>query len=494
VNEPSPLEPPPLPPVRRLTRAVWIAAALVACITVFVVLFVAGPRKSAMAAFPAPRPLAGSDPGFLQHPAGELPAGRPAPQRPRDYMDDLVARKAAAGGGAPPGEGPAGRDAAGEEAPGAGAAGVVPAAGPARPPAPPADRRREAFERALAAPLARSASNAAAAREAEAEGLARWLAPLRGGAPAADGLSAPEASASAVTPAGAAVAGTGWTAGGGLLPASPGAANGQGRAASSAVLEATRSGGGVGPLAGRAGWPAVPGQPGGAGSQGAGPGARLPVRFHPRPGSWTVPAGTVIPALLLTEVNSDLPGNLLAQVSRDVYDFRQEVVLIPAGTRLLGRYDSQVALGQSRMVVAWTRVVLPDGSGFDLPGLPGVDAGGAAGLGGRVDRHVLRTFGDALLLSLLAAGAQLSQPQASGFGTAPGVGNVAAAALGQELSAAGLELLHRDISIQPTLRLPAATSFLVFVNGDLDLAPVYGASGGSGENGGAARGGPHGPP
>jgi type IV secretory pathway VirB10-like protein len=104
-----------------------------------------------------------------------------------------------------------------------------------------------------------------------------------------------------------------------------------------------------------------------------------------------------------------------------------------------------------------------------------VDAGGAAGLGGRVDRHVLRTFGDALLLSLLAAGAQLSQPQASGFGAAPSAGNVAAAALGQELSAAGLELVHRDVAVQPTLRLPAATPLLVFVNGDLDLAPLFAA-------------------
>src|SRR5262249_55596555 len=95
---------------------------------------------------------------------------------------------------------------------------------------------------------------------------------------------------------------------------------------------------------------------------------------------------------------------------------------------------------------------------------------GAAGLGARVQNHLLRLFGDAFLLSLLAAGADLSQPQNRNFSLAPSAGSVASAAVGQELANVGLQLLRRDLAIQPTLRLPAGTPFLVFVNGDLDLA------------------------
>jgi type IV secretory pathway VirB10-like protein len=98
---------------------------------------------------------------------------------------------------------------------------------------------------------------------------------------------------------------------------------------------------------------------------------------------WALAAGTVIPAVLLTEVVSELPGELAAQVTRDVYDGRLERVLVPRGTRLLGRYDSQVAAGQRRLVVAWTRLTFPDGSSLTVPGMPGTSSSGAAGLPGR---------------------------------------------------------------------------------------------------------------
>jgi type IV secretion system protein VirB10 len=140
-------------------------------------------------------------------------------------------------------------------------------------------------------------------------------------------------------------------------------------------------------------------------------------------------AGTVIPAMLLTEVESDLPGELAAQVTRNVYDGRLEQVLIPRGTRLLGRYDSQVTAGQRRLVVAWSRLTFPNGSSLTVPGLPGTSPSGAAGLPGAVDSHVGRVFGDALLLSLLSAGVQLSQPRQGGVVAAPTAGQVAAGAL-----------------------------------------------------------------
>jgi type IV secretion system protein TrbI len=211
-------------------------------------------------------------------------------------------------------------------------------------------------------------------------------------------------------------------------------------------------------------WEALAGHP-------ATGGEPLAVRYRAPAAAGTVAAGTLISATLLTAVDSGLPGPLLAQVSRDVYDGALRRVVIPRGTRLLGRYQDQVAAGQNRLLVAWTRFLFADGGSIEVAGLPAADATGAAGLPARSDNHLRRVFGDAVLLSLLGAGAQLSQPAASGFATAPSTQQVAAAALGQELSSVGLELVRRDLAVQPTLRVPAGTPFFVFVTADLPGVP-----------------------
>lgn len=199
--------------------------------------------------------------------------------------------------------------------------------------------------------------------------------------------------------------------------------------------------------------------------------ARLAVRLdHPGPGL-RVQAGTVLPARLLTAVHSDLPGDLLAQLARPVYDSAsQRRVVLPRGTRLLGRYDHQVALGQDRLLVAWTRILLPDGRSLAVPGLPAVQPDGAAGLEGKVHRHYWRVFGNALLLSILGAGAQLSQPQESAvFGQAASARQTAAAALGRELSTVSVEMLRRNLDTRPTIRLEPGTPFAVFLTADLEI-------------------------
>jgi type IV secretory pathway VirB10-like protein len=188
-----------------------------------------------------------------------------------------------------------------------------------------------------------------------------------------------------------------------------------------------------------------------------------------------VDAGTVLPAALLTAVDSDVAGPLVAQVTRDVFDRDQRRVAIPRGSRLLGAYDSQVALGESRLLVAWTRVIFPDGTGLSFPGLPAATPAGEAGLPGSVDSHLARVFGGALLLSVVGAGAQLSQPQEStAFGTAASARQIAAAAVGQQLSSVAIELLRRQLSVPPTIRIAAGTAFNVLLRGDLRLeaAPV----------------------
>jgi type IV secretory pathway VirB10-like protein len=186
-------------------------------------------------------------------------------------------------------------------------------------------------------------------------------------------------------------------------------------------------------------------------------------------------AGTVLPAALLSAIDSNLPGDILGVVTHDVYDsVDQRHLLIPRGSRLVGRYDHQIAVGQDRLLVGWERLFLPDGTSLTLPGLPAVDPAGRAGLSGRVDNHLWRVFGNALLLSVVSAGAQLSQPQESAqFGQAASPRQVASAALGQELSAVAIEILRRAANVTPTIRVPAGTTFSVFLAGDLTFAQPY---------------------
>jgi type IV secretion system protein TrbI len=203
-------------------------------------------------------------------------------------------------------------------------------------------------------------------------------------------------------------------------------------------------------------------------------GATVIARLEPAGSPYTLRAGTVIPGVLLTGVNSDLPGDLVAQVSRDVYDSRtQRTVLIPKGARLIGAYDNQVVAGQGRLLVAWTRLILPDGRSLRLPGLALKDLEGQTGARDRVDTHWQRVFGKALLLSAISAGVQLSQPQQTSAFAPPSAGQVAAGAVGQELSNVALEILRRGMDVAPTITIRQGHPFNVFLNGDLVFDGPY---------------------
>ena len=198
----------------------------------------------------------------------------------------------------------------------------------------------------------------------------------------------------------------------------------------------------------------------------------------PAPSAFAVQAGTVIPAVLMTEINSDLPGECLAQTTRDVFDTRtQHMLLIPRGAKLLCRYDDQLGAGQSRLLVAWTRLLLPDGRSVQLPGLPATDQAGARGVADQVDRHTRRTFATAGALSLLSAGVQLSQPQNGNLLATPSAGQVAAGALGQQLNTVAIDMLRRDMNNQQTIRIRQGTQFNVFLNTDLVFPGPYGGAG-----------------
>ena len=193
---------------------------------------------------------------------------------------------------------------------------------------------------------------------------------------------------------------------------------------------------------------------------------------HPK-SPYEVIAGTVIPATMIGGINSDLPGEIIGQVRENVYDTASgKYLLIPQGSRLVGVYSSAVTYGQTRVLVAWNRLIYPNGDSIDLGQMPGSDVGGYAGFNDEVNNHYLRIFGSAVLASLFSAGAQLSQPQNSN-------GNVnstqiLAASLGQQANTVGTMLISRGLDIQPTLTIRNGYLFNIMVTRDMVLQPWQG--------------------
>ena len=185
---------------------------------------------------------------------------------------------------------------------------------------------------------------------------------------------------------------------------------------------------------------------------------------------YQVMAGTIIPAALVTGINSDLPGQVIANVTEAVYDTATgRFLLIPQGSRLIGRYDSQVSFGQRRVLLVWTRLILPDTSSISLDRLPGIDPAGYAGLEDGVDWHWDRILAGAALSTLLGVGAELAAPNNSG--SSGGI-TVAVRQSGQDtVNQVGQEITKRNVSIQPTLTIRPGFPMRVMVNKDLILRP-----------------------
>lgn len=185
----------------------------------------------------------------------------------------------------------------------------------------------------------------------------------------------------------------------------------------------------------------------------------------------TLAAGSVIPALLVSGINADLPGSVVARVRENVYDTQTgQSLLVPAGTTLLGRYDSHISQGERRVFIAWTKMTF-DGTSVALGGIGATDDAGYAGLAAHVDEHLNKVFNGALLLSIISAGAQLSQPQRSAVGFAPpDVGQTMAGALGNQLSSVSLELAQRQLGVLPTLEVAPGYRFDVLVDRDITFA------------------------
>jgi type IV secretion system protein VirB10 len=190
---------------------------------------------------------------------------------------------------------------------------------------------------------------------------------------------------------------------------------------------------------------------------------------------YEIKAGWEIPAVLEQALNSDLPGELKALVTSNVYDTATgQFVLIPQGSRLVGVYDSRVGYGQEGVQVIWDRVIFPDASSLDLGGMIGQDAHGFAGFREKVDHHYRRLVGFAILTSLIAAASDIAQSRNRTLLTYPSAGEVAASAAGREASDVGAQITRRSLNVQPTIKIPVGYTFNVRVNRDILFEAPYG--------------------
>jgi type IV secretion system protein TrbI len=185
------------------------------------------------------------------------------------------------------------------------------------------------------------------------------------------------------------------------------------------------------------------------------------------PSPYVIMAGSIIPASLITGLNSDLPGATIAQVTENVYDtISGEFLLIPQGTKLFGKYDSVVAFGQKRALVVWTRLILPNGNSIVIDNLPATDVAGYAGLEDEVDFHTWQLLKGVALATLLGVGTQISLGSNQGD-----LVKAFQKSIQQTTDRAGQRLVERELDVQPTITVRPGWPLRVIVSKDLVLRP-----------------------
>jgi type IV secretion system protein VirB10 len=194
-----------------------------------------------------------------------------------------------------------------------------------------------------------------------------------------------------------------------------------------------------------------------------------PHRLKPPASPYLLSAGSIISASLITGLRSDLPGLVTAQVTENVYDSPTgQILLVPQGARLVGSYDSVVAFGQSRALVVWQRIVMPDGSSLRIDNVPATDAAGYAGLADKVDRHTWSLLKGVVLSTLMGVGSELAYSSESDL--------VSAIRRSTQNSGfrAGDQIVGKNLNIQPTITVRPGAIVKLVVHKDLILAPWKG--------------------
>ena len=196
-----------------------------------------------------------------------------------------------------------------------------------------------------------------------------------------------------------------------------------------------------------------------------------PDRIQPAASPYVLQAGAVIPASLITGLRSDLPGQITAQVTEDVYDSPTgKILLIPQGARLVGQYDAQIAFGQSRALLVWNRLIMPNGKSIVLERQPGADTEGYAGLEDEVDNHWSMLFKAAILSTVLSVGSEAGMSGNNNGSLAEAIQQ----GMSQSVNQTGQQVVSRSLNTQPTITIRPGFPVRVMVTHDLVLEP-YGA-------------------
>ncbi len=186
-----------------------------------------------------------------------------------------------------------------------------------------------------------------------------------------------------------------------------------------------------------------------------------------------VKAGTIIPCVLISGLNSDLPGNAVGQVSENVWDtVTGRYLLIPRGTRVIGNYDNQIAYGQNRALIVWNRIIFPDGTSLILDNLNASDQAGYAGLKGQVNKHLGSLLTSALLVSLIGAGVELAQPNRNNNNNNNNnnnrnVGDILSSRVATAIGEVMTQIIQRELQRQPTIRIKPGARFVMMVQRDM---------------------------
>jgi len=203
----------------------------------------------------------------------------------------------------------------------------------------------------------------------------------------------------------------------------------------------------------------------------------LPNQVIPQISPFELKRGSVIPATLITGINSDLPGRITAQVRQHVYDSATgHRLLVPQGSKLFGRYDSEVSYGQERVLVIWTDIIFPNGATLQIGGMAGVDTKGYGGFTDKVDNHFWRIWGSAILVAAIGTGVDMALPQSNrnAFGvTQDDPTDAARRNFAETFGRVADQTIDRNMDIQPTLEIRPGYNFNILVDQDIVFPGAY---------------------
>ncbi|WP_318479641.1 TrbI/VirB10 family protein [Photobacterium leiognathi] len=187
----------------------------------------------------------------------------------------------------------------------------------------------------------------------------------------------------------------------------------------------------------------------------------------------TLSVGTLLPAVTLSAINSDIAGTIKAQISESIYDSATgSTLLLPQGAQLIGQYGGQVAYGQSRLPVKWYRINFPDGSKININGMEGADSGGQNGFSGDVNNHYWRLFGQSTLLGLIGGGAAAAV--SDGNDSENSASETIANSVINQYAQTGAAVIQKNLQVSPTITVPSGYPFNIILTKDVVLPPYHG--------------------